>query len=251
MAQDRIIKPLRAAIVATTASRYSIAKQAGLSESVLSRFVAGKSLTLETAERLAEVLELTLSRRAGGDSAIVVSIGPRRASSKRNRRREGSPVDEFSADLHDQFESVACLLADKYLPDIIPSDHIEYESTRDALIAEVHVSVGDLVSRFRRRLGTRARSAAKLDEFVGRTTVGAKQVERACKALNLGNPPAGEPVDEQMLKRHYREFAKKYHPDKNPGDEEAAAYFRDKTAAYELLCKYNDDVAARRSRRRR
>ena len=53
---------LRAAIDKADLSAYELAQAAGVDRSVLSRFLAGKrSITLETADRLAEVLELPSS----------------------------------------------------------------------------------------------------------------------------------------------------------------------------------------------
>jgi curved DNA-binding protein len=40
-------------------------------------------------------------------------------------------------------------------------------------------------------------------------------------------------VDE--IKKSYRRLAKKYHPDKNPGDKEAEEKFKEINAAYEVL----------------
>ncbi len=42
-------------------------------------------------------------------------------------------------------------------------------------------------------------------------------------------------ADEQTIKRAYRKLAMKYHPDRNPNDEEAAEKFREATEAYEVL----------------
>ena len=37
------------------------------------------------------------------------------------------------------------------------------------------------------------------------------------------------------IKRRYRQLAMKYHPDKNPGDKEAEAKFKECAEAYEVL----------------
>ncbi len=42
-------------------------------------------------------------------------------------------------------------------------------------------------------------------------------------------------ADEQTIKRAYRKLAKKYHPDLNPGDEEAEKNFKEVSEAYEVL----------------
>ena len=38
------------------------------------------------------------------------------------------------------------------------------------------------------------------------------------------------------VKRAYTRLARRYHPDINPGDREAEAFFRRATEAYETLC---------------
>ena len=42
-------------------------------------------------------------------------------------------------------------------------------------------------------------------------------------------------ADEATLKKAYRQVAKKYHPDVNPGDKEAEAKFKEATEAYTIL----------------
>ena len=45
----------------------------------------------------------------------------------------------------------------------------------------------------------------------------------------------GRDVDEKALKSAYRKMAKQYHPDANPGDEEAESKFKEVSEAYEAL----------------
>ena len=42
-------------------------------------------------------------------------------------------------------------------------------------------------------------------------------------------------ADEAALKKAYRQLAKKYHPDINPGDKEAEAKFKEASEAYAVL----------------
>lgn len=49
----------------------------------------------------------------------------------------------------------------------------------------------------------------------------------------LGIDKNNTSIDE--IKKKYREIAKKFHPDKNPGNKEAEAKFREATEAYEIL----------------
>ena len=41
--------------------------------------------------------------------------------------------------------------------------------------------------------------------------------------------------DENTIKKAYRQLAKKYHPDMNPGDSEAEAKFKEVNEAYDVL----------------
>ena len=41
---------------------------------------------------------------------------------------------------------------------------------------------------------------------------------------------------DDQIKRAYRKLAKKLHPDRNPGDEEAASQFAEINQAYEVKC---------------
>ena len=51
---------LRAAILNGNETRYALSKRSGIGESVLSKFMAGAELKLETVDRLAEALGLEL-----------------------------------------------------------------------------------------------------------------------------------------------------------------------------------------------
>ena len=42
-------------------------------------------------------------------------------------------------------------------------------------------------------------------------------------------------ADEETIKRAYRKLAKKYHPDVNPGDKDAAEKFAEASEAYSVL----------------
>ena len=42
-------------------------------------------------------------------------------------------------------------------------------------------------------------------------------------------------ADETSIKKAYRQLAKKYHPDLNPGDQEAARRMQEVNAAYEQI----------------
>ena len=45
----------------------------------------------------------------------------------------------------------------------------------------------------------------------------------------------GRDADEKTLKSSYRKLALQYHPDRNPGDKEAEAKFKEAAEAYEVL----------------
>lgn len=61
---DQLREIIRAELKDGSGSVYELAKDAGVDRSVLSRFIAGKrTMTLETADRLAELLKLRIERR--------------------------------------------------------------------------------------------------------------------------------------------------------------------------------------------
>ena len=73
---EKLSDQLRRAIDASGMSRYAIAKAINLDQSVMSRFMAGKSgLAAETIDRLADLLALEL----------VVKNKPTKAQGKENR----------------------------------------------------------------------------------------------------------------------------------------------------------------------
>lgn len=64
--------------------------------------------------------------------------------------------------------------------------------------------------------------------------------ERLLELLGLGSDA---PID--AVKRRYRELARRYHPDVNPGDDRAHARFRAILSAYQRLLSYRDSDPAR------
>ena len=56
---------IRQAVDASGLSRYRIAKELGISESTMSRFMAGSGLMLDNLDALADLLELDLEARKG------------------------------------------------------------------------------------------------------------------------------------------------------------------------------------------
>jgi DNA-binding Xre family transcriptional regulator len=61
MNPDNITTRLRRAIESSDRSRYALAKESGVSESTLCKFMAGGSLRLDSVDRLCDVLELELT----------------------------------------------------------------------------------------------------------------------------------------------------------------------------------------------
>lgn len=61
--------------------------------------------------------------------------------------------------------------------------------------------------------------------------------ERMLKLLGLGRDATTD-----AIKQRYRELARRYHPDVNPGDERAHARFRAILAAYHHVLVYRDEV---------
>ena len=63
---------------------------------------------------------------------------------------------------------------------------------------------------------------------------GSSARDEALDVLGLEND-----ANDDDIKRAYRKLAKRYHPDINPGDAEAAKHFQDVRAAYDLLSESN------------
>ena len=56
---------IRQAVDASGLSRYRIAKELGISESTMSRFMAGSGLLLDNLDALADLLEIDIKTRKG------------------------------------------------------------------------------------------------------------------------------------------------------------------------------------------
>jgi len=63
MKPDNVTNRLRRAIETSERSRYALAKESGVSESTLCKFMAGGSLRLDSVDRLCEVLGLELQAK--------------------------------------------------------------------------------------------------------------------------------------------------------------------------------------------
>lgn len=75
----------------------------------------------------------------------------------------------------------------------------------------------------------------KIDEFnklLGEYNAGCKSSEDRLKEVNENS------IDDEV-KRVYRKLARKFHPDRNPGDTEAERKFKAATEAYDLICEYH------------
>ncbi len=233
-----IAEVLRQAIRASGTSTYALSRKSGVAQSVLSRFLRGKSgLTLTTAARLAAALDLDLAPHA--DAALAVAAKPTRA---RRSRTHGRPIDLFFQELRDGVEATASMLVDKHLTSFVSSDSIDYRPTRVAVLADMHVGVSEMVSSIRRLVMKHSKSAARTDAVWGKKSrVGRNDVVAACDKLLLPPPPPGQKVDERRLKAVFRELAKAYHPDTHGGESTTAQFLAVK-GAYQLLRDYNDDI---------
>jgi transcriptional regulator with XRE-family HTH domain len=79
----RLSDQIREAIEASGTTRYALAKQIGVPESTLSRFMAGKQgLTLATLDKLAEVLGLTIT-------TTIQQAKPPAPTGRRRKKKEG------------------------------------------------------------------------------------------------------------------------------------------------------------------
>lgn len=70
MSQNTLAEIIRAAMTASTLSRYALSQQTGIAQPVLGRFASGeRDLTLETASKLLPVLGLELVTRSARPAA--------------------------------------------------------------------------------------------------------------------------------------------------------------------------------------
>jgi transcriptional regulator with XRE-family HTH domain len=100
--RQKLSDQLRDAVRGCRASRYALAKQLGIAESALSRFVSGdRGLTLETVDKLAEALGLRL--------VSTIEMVPR--PSPRGRRRKETNMTVKSKPTKVNYESIALAFA--------------------------------------------------------------------------------------------------------------------------------------------
>jgi transcriptional regulator with XRE-family HTH domain len=96
----RLAQAVREAIVRSGISRYALARQVKTSESVLSRFMSNKQgITLETMERLADVLGLDLVESSG---KIRKEDAPMIACEDRQSMIDKASMDAFKAGLSEE-----------------------------------------------------------------------------------------------------------------------------------------------------
>lgn len=82
-----IADTIRRAVLQSERSRYEIAKQAGLDQAALLRFVRGGSLRIESLEKLCPVLGLRLEVVAVEDGRATKSVSGRAGSRRVSRRK--------------------------------------------------------------------------------------------------------------------------------------------------------------------
>ncbi len=106
---------------------------------------------------------------------------------------------------------------------------------REKMVSNFEADLRSVVQTFRVDIGR----AARMKSIFQPAGPSRREVLEACRTLNIDPPKVGSPVDESVLKRQMRAYARAYHPDRAGGTEETRVLFDQSQKAYVVIRDYN------------